>query len=86
MTHFSHVNRFSQVFSLFLAYLVATTVMTAVLFPSDSEASMDNLFKSSDDARDLQLRVLVNPYYANAMKQLFPFWEQKGVLDFQTEF
>ncbi|EDW34164.1 GL22098 [Drosophila persimilis] len=61
--------------------ITANGVMVIVLFPSDKDANMEKLMGVGPEAEALRDRSFRNPYYAKAMTQLLPFFDNKGLLD-----
>ncbi|XP_034664625.1 uncharacterized protein LOC117898992 [Drosophila subobscura] len=59
----------------------ANGVMVVVLFPSDKDSNMDKLMGAGPEADALREKSFKNPYYADAMRQLLPFFDNKGLLD-----
>ncbi|BFF89750.1 uncharacterized protein DMAD_08429 [Drosophila madeirensis] len=59
----------------------ANGVMVVVLFPSDKDSNMDMIMGAGPEADALREKSFKNPYYADAMRQLLPFFDNKGLLD-----
>ncbi|KAH8384020.1 hypothetical protein KR009_011739 [Drosophila setifemur] len=55
-------------------------VMVATLLPTDKDANMKMMMAPGPDGDALRYKSFVNPYFVNAMKLLFPFFENKGLL------
>ncbi|KAH8307817.1 hypothetical protein KR059_000322 [Drosophila kikkawai] len=60
--------------------LTAMGVMVATLMPTDKDANMKMMMAPGPEADALRYRTFINPYYANAMKVLLPFFDNKGLL------
>ncbi|KAH8335517.1 hypothetical protein KR074_004517 [Drosophila pseudoananassae] len=63
-------------------YVTATGVLVAVLLPSDKDSNMDKMLSPGPEADAFRHRTFTNPLYVKAMKQLLPFFDRRGVLDF----
>ncbi|KAH8267192.1 hypothetical protein KR026_002459 [Drosophila bipectinata] len=63
-------------------YVTANGVMVAVLMPSDKDSNMDKMLSPGPEADAFRHRTFTNPLYVKAMKQLLPFFDNRGVLDF----
>ncbi|XP_037947826.1 uncharacterized protein LOC119679505 [Teleopsis dalmanni] len=61
--------------------LTAGGVMVAVLLPSDKDANMETMLKTGPEGEEFKYKTFINPYYAKAMSQLYPFFDNKGILD-----
>lgn len=55
-------------------------VLVAILLPTDKDANMKMMMAPGPEADALRYKTFVNPYFVAAMKQLFPFFENKGIL------
>ncbi|XP_017111274.1 uncharacterized protein LOC108135162 [Drosophila elegans] len=60
--------------------LTALGVMMATLMPTNKDANMKMLMATGPEADAVRYRTFINPYYANAMKLLLPFFDNKGLL------
>ncbi|EDV41612.1 uncharacterized protein Dana_GF17421 [Drosophila ananassae] len=63
-------------------YVTANGVMVAVLMPSDKDSNMDKMLSPGPESDAFRHKTFTNPLYVKAMKQLLPFFDQRGVLDF----
>ncbi|KAH8267618.1 hypothetical protein KR018_005524 [Drosophila ironensis] len=61
--------------------ITATGVLVATLLPSDKDSNMANMLAPGPVGDALRHKTFVNSYYVNAMKQLYPFFDRKGLLD-----
>ncbi|XP_030374402.1 uncharacterized protein LOC115623973 [Scaptodrosophila lebanonensis] len=58
--------------------LTSFGVLIAVLFPSDKDSTMENMMAQGPEADAFRYKTFINPYYAKAMVQLFPFFTNRG--------
>lgn len=64
----------------FWGLLTSMGVLVAILLPTDKDANMKMMMAPGPEADALRYKTFVNPYFVAAMKQLFPFFENKGIL------
>ncbi|XP_064535660.1 uncharacterized protein LOC135426488 [Drosophila montana] len=60
--------------------LTANGVLVAVLMPSDKDSSIDMMMMPGPEGDAFRYKTFINPYYVKAMLQLYPFFENKGLL------
>ncbi|EDV93527.1 uncharacterized protein LOC6564201 [Drosophila grimshawi] len=60
--------------------LTANSVMVAILMPSDKDSSIDMMMTPGPEGDAFRYKTFINPYYVKAMRQLYPFFENKGLL------
>ncbi|KAH8382883.1 hypothetical protein KR009_005693 [Drosophila setifemur] len=65
------------------ASFTANGVLLATLMPSDKDSNMDKLLSPGPEADAYRYKTFTNPYYVKAMRQLLPFFDRKGLLDFE---
>lgn len=59
----------------------ANSVCSAILYPSDKDANMDNMMKPGPEGDKFRHKAFTNPIYVKAMKQFYPFLDNKGLFD-----
>ncbi|XP_043651972.1 uncharacterized protein LOC122619240 isoform X1 [Drosophila teissieri] len=60
--------------------LTALGVMVATLMPTDKDSNIKMMMSPGPEGDALRYRTFSNPYYVKAMKQLLPFFDNKGLL------
>ncbi|KAH8247193.1 hypothetical protein KR038_000010 [Drosophila bunnanda] len=60
----------------------ATGVMVATLMPSDKESNIEQFTAEGPEAEAHRYKTYTNSYYVKAMRQLLPFFDRKGILQY----
>lgn len=67
---------------LYLAFFALTNHLPLIVFPTDKDSNMHSLMAETEEAENLRLRLTSNPIYANIMKDLYPFYYNRGLFNF----
>lgn len=68
--------------SLNTGTMTATNILSICLLDPTDEASMDTMMRNDGVGKAFKHKLYGNPKYMMAMKDLFPFFHHRGVLDF----
>ena len=56
-----------------------------VLTESSTESSMDNLVSQSRAGKEFKRKIYSNPRYICAMRDILPFFDQKGLMEIKKQ-
>ncbi|EDV93530.1 uncharacterized protein LOC6564204 [Drosophila grimshawi] len=66
----------------FYVFFALTNHLPLIVFPTDKDSNFHSLQSESEEAEQLRLRLTSNPIFGNIMKDLYPFYYNRGVLNF----
>ncbi|XP_037929545.1 uncharacterized protein LOC119681821 [Teleopsis dalmanni] len=69
--------------STFYAFMAVYNHLVAVLLPTDKDSNIHSLMRTDEFGEQFRMRTFTNPLYVEAMKDLFPFYHRRGVLNFE---
>ncbi|XP_034488270.1 uncharacterized protein LOC117792306 [Drosophila innubila] len=67
----------------FYAFFALMNHLPVILFPSDKDSNLHSLMADTKEAENLRLRITSNPNYGKVMKDLYPFFYNRGLLNFE---
>ncbi|XP_030078684.1 uncharacterized protein LOC111604866 [Drosophila hydei] len=66
----------------FYAFFAVFNHLCLIMFPSDKDSNLHSLTAETEEGENWRLRVASNPTYANVMKDLYPFFYNRGLFNF----
>ncbi|EDW66722.1 uncharacterized protein [Drosophila virilis] len=66
----------------FYAFFALTNHLPLIVFPTDKDSNIHSLMAETEEGENLRLRLTSNPIYANIMKDLYPFYYNRGLFNF----
>ncbi|EDW84833.1 uncharacterized protein Dwil_GK14337 [Drosophila willistoni] len=66
----------------FYAFFALTNHLPIILFPTDKDSNLHSLSAETEEAENLRMRLLSNPAYGKVLKDLYPFFYNRGFLNF----
>ncbi|KAH8358894.1 hypothetical protein KR093_003190 [Drosophila rubida] len=67
----------------FYAFFALTNHLPVIIFPTDKDSNLHSLVAETEEGENLRLRVISNPSYAKVMKDLYPFYYDRGLFNFE---
>ncbi|XP_023178910.2 uncharacterized protein LOC111604903 [Drosophila hydei] len=75
-------------YNSFYAFFALFNHLPVILFPSNKDSNLHCLMSDTEEGENLRLRLTSNPIYGNVMKDLYPFFYNRGLFnfnDYETE-
>lgn len=66
----------------FVAFFALTNHLPIIVFPSDKDSSLHLLMAETEEGEKLRERLTANPKFVNIMKDLYPFFYNRGLFNF----
>ncbi|EDW84831.1 uncharacterized protein Dwil_GK14334 [Drosophila willistoni] len=66
----------------FYAFMAIFNHLPVLQFPTDKESNLHSLMRDDEEGDKFRLRLFTNPAFANIMKDLYPFYYNRGIFQF----
>ncbi|XP_073820525.1 uncharacterized protein [Musca autumnalis] len=67
----------------FYAFFACLNHLPVIMFPSDKDSNIHNFSSQDEIGRKLRLKAYTNPLFVKAIKDIFPFYHQRGIFNFE---
>lgn len=65
-----------------VAFFALTNHLPVIIFPSDKDSNLHLLLADTEEGEKLRERLVTNPKFVNIMKELYPFFYNRGLFNF----
>jgi len=74
--HYLHFRKF------FLAFIAVSNHLPVIQFPSDKESNLHSLMRDDEEGDKFRMRTFTNPSFCRLMKEIYPFFYNRGIFNF----
>lgn len=64
------------------AFFALTNHLPVIIFPSDKDSNLHLLMAETEEGENFRERLFTNPKFINIMKELYPFFYNRGLFNF----